>query len=460
MSLRRGRRKNCNTTTDSESAISLRELLKTNKTSHEKTTIVELSKTDEVQNRKKRRNDLKENKKQKNSRVSISQDISLSKEHIEHQATSQDFPVVTIVSDSNDLNDSMINNTNKSENQRESINSESDTPDLSTSHLTERTNAQLKRKKLHELSNLPSKCVKLDANTHSILEKILEEQLKQRMTIETLQEKYAELKSDIYENHKLLQNMLAVLTKEPSLTTNNQAHQLEGKVKQRLKRKDTKHLWWDVPMTEACHQLFQENKNPSDADIERAFKSKIQTDYPKKLQEIVDSSGWDNFWNAGYSITLEYFHNYRSSYVHKIKDAVYATFNLISHKLNKFASPTEVRSWKESEQVKQARSNLWNKIDNEPNSPSLIEDILRKVFMKEELQNENNIKFSITVAWMLLDPSYDQVEISSSKVQERMDKWDTDSIIQKWLNKKNNNNEINSEYNSELDENEILQEAE
>lgn len=40
MSLRRGRRKNCNTTTDSESAISLRELLKTNKTSHEKTTIV------------------------------------------------------------------------------------------------------------------------------------------------------------------------------------------------------------------------------------------------------------------------------------------------------------------------------------------------------------------------------------------------------------------------------------
>lgn len=121
---------------------------------------------------------------------------------------------------------------------------------------------------MHELSNLPSKCkqlflinitsnynfififfnlgVKLDANTHSILEKILEEQLKQRMTIETLQEKYAELKSDIYENHKLLQNMLAVLTKEPSLTTNNQAHQLEGKVKQRLKRKDTKHLWWDV----------------------------------------------------------------------------------------------------------------------------------------------------------------------------------------------------------------------
>lgn len=84
--------------------------------------------------------------------------------------------------------------------------------------------------------------VKLDANTHSILEKILEEQLKQRMTIETLQEKYAELKSDIYENHKLLQNMLAVLTKEPSLTTNNQVHQLEGKVKQRLKRKDTKHL--------------------------------------------------------------------------------------------------------------------------------------------------------------------------------------------------------------------------
>ncbi|POG53450.1 hypothetical protein GLOIN_2v1792399, partial [Rhizophagus irregularis DAOM 181602=DAOM 197198] len=237
------------------------------------------------------------NKKQKNSRVSISQDISLSKEHIEHQATSQDFPVVTIVSDSNDLNDSMINNTNKSENQRESINSESDTPDLSTSHLTERTNAQLKRKKLHELSNLPSKCkqlflINIMSNYNFIF------------IFFNLGEKYAELKSDIYENHKLLQNLLAVLTKEPSLTTNNQVHQLEGKVKQRLKRKDTKHLCWDVPMTEACHQLFQENKNLSDADIERVFKSKIQTDYPKKLQEIVDSSGWDNFWNAGYSIEL------------------------------------------------------------------------------------------------------------------------------------------------------------
>ena len=64
--------------------------------------------------------------------------------------------------------------------------------------------------------------VKLNANTQSILEKILEEQLKQRTTIEALQESNMELKHEILENRKLLQNILAILT--------------VGKTKQWLKR--------------------------------------------------------------------------------------------------------------------------------------------------------------------------------------------------------------------------------
>ncbi|EXX64321.1 hypothetical protein RirG_057270 [Rhizophagus irregularis DAOM 197198w] len=45
----------------------------------------------------------------------------------------------------------------------------------------------------------------------------------------------------------------------------------------------------------------------------------------------------------------------------------------------------------------------------------------------------DNVKFSITVILMLLDPTYDQPKVSSSKVQECMGKWDSDVVIQRWL---------------------------
>lgn len=108
--------------------------------------------------------------------------------------------------------------------------------------------------------------------------------------------------------------------------------------------------------------------------------------------------------------------------------------NLFSCKLNKFATPEEVRCWKESEKVKQARGNLLNRVDSKDlQSPRIIEAILQRTFNNEELQNENNIIFGITVTIMFLDPTYDQAEISSSKVQERMNKWESNAIIQKWV---------------------------
>ncbi|CAB4394373.1 unnamed protein product [Rhizophagus irregularis] len=54
-------------------------------------------------------------------------------------------------------------------------------------------------------------------------------------------------------------------------------------------------------------------------------------------------------------------------------------------------------------------------MDDDPDSPYTIESILQKVFTEEELKNKDNIKFGVTVAWMFLDPTYDQIEISSSK---------------------------------------------
>jgi hypothetical protein len=87
-------------------------------------------------------------------------------------------------------------------------------------------------------------------NTQSILEKILEEQLKQRTTIEALQKDNMELKREILKNHKLLQNMIAILTVGP--LNAEQTQQQDGKIKQRLKRKDTKHMWWDVSIKIYC----------------------------------------------------------------------------------------------------------------------------------------------------------------------------------------------------------------
>ncbi|CAB4381520.1 unnamed protein product [Rhizophagus irregularis] len=304
---------------------------------------------------------------------------------------------------------------------------------------------------------------KFNTNIHSVLNKLLEEQLEQHTTINAIKENYGEIKCEVLENHMILQNILTILTTGPLTMTSDQ---MQGdKPKQRLKRKDTKFMWWDAPMTKACHQLFQENKNPSDSEIEEAFKSQIQKDCPKKMQELINSNGWENLWNAAYSITLEYFRNHRAAYIRKIKDATYMFLNLFSCKLNKFTTPEEVRCWKESEKVKQARGNLLNRVDSKDlQSPRIIEAILQRTFNNEELQNENNIIFGITVTIMFLDPTYDQAEILSSKVQERMNKWESNAIIQKWLKCEENlfednvMNHDNTEKNDDMQFDNVLME--
>ncbi|CAB4493789.1 unnamed protein product [Rhizophagus irregularis] len=210
-----------------------------------------------------------------------------------------------------------------------------------------------------------------------------------------------------------------------------------------------------VPMTKACHRLFQVNKTPLDTDLEQAFKSQIQAHYPNKIRELDDSSEWIKLWNAVHLIMLEYFQNHKSSYVRKIKDAIYIYLNLFSCKLDQFARPEEVRNWKKSEKVIKARHDLWHKMNDDPDSPYTIESILQKVFIEEKLKNKDNIKFGVTVAWMFLDLTYDQIEILSSKVQERMNQWDSNPIIQDWLKGKelfeddqddqNNDSEVDQE---------------
>jgi hypothetical protein len=91
---------------------------------------------------------------------------------------------------------------------------------------------------------------KPNSNSQSILNKLLEKQLEQCTVINTLNESNEEIKREILENRTLLQNILPTLTMGPSAITTDQLQQKQGeKPKQRLKRRDTKHMWWDVSVT-------------------------------------------------------------------------------------------------------------------------------------------------------------------------------------------------------------------
>ena len=86
--------------------------------------------------------------------------------------------------------------------------------------------------------------LKLNTNIQSVLDKILEEQLEQRMIVDTLKVGNDEIKREIFENRKLLRNLFTMLTEGQLNAT---TEQMQGeKPKQRLKRKNTKHMWWDV----------------------------------------------------------------------------------------------------------------------------------------------------------------------------------------------------------------------
>ena len=77
--------------------------------------------------------------------------------------------------------------------------------------------------------------------------------MRQRTTIEAIEESNAELKCEILENRKLIQEMFTKFTVGP---LNTEQTQQGGKVKQRLKRKDTKHMWWDVSILIYCINLL------------------------------------------------------------------------------------------------------------------------------------------------------------------------------------------------------------
>ncbi|CAG8696139.1 13475_t:CDS:2 [Funneliformis caledonium] len=165
------------------------------------------------------------------------------------------------------------------ESQQQSAKSKKKIPEKSVSKILKASisfstaiyNEGIKRKKLKVFDDSQIKHIKINSNAKFILEKIVEEQLKQCIIINTLQESNYELKYEIFENRKLLQNILTILT-SGSLITINKLMQQEEKLKQRLKRKDTKYMWWDVI-----------NKNPSDSDIEQAFKLQVQMDCSQKM---------------------------------------------------------------------------------------------------------------------------------------------------------------------------------
>ncbi|CAB4385769.1 unnamed protein product [Rhizophagus irregularis] len=81
---------------------------------------------------------------------------------------------------------------------------------------------------------------KFNTNIHSVLNKLLEEQLEQRTTINAIKENYGEIKREVLENHMILQNILTILTTGPLTMTFDQMQR--DKPKQRLKQKDTKFM--------------------------------------------------------------------------------------------------------------------------------------------------------------------------------------------------------------------------
>ncbi|CAG8710654.1 13442_t:CDS:2 [Funneliformis mosseae] len=90
------------------------------------------------------------------------------------------------------------------------------------------------------------------------------------------------------------------------------------------------------------------------------------------------------------------------------------------------------------------KNNLCNKINNNDTDLSyIIKTILQKAFNEEKLQNKDNIIFGITVILIFFNPTYDQAEIVSSKVQKRMNKWDSDPIVRNRLEyKESSENDI------------------
>jgi len=54
-----------------------------------------------------------------------------------------------------------------------------------------------------------------------------------------------------------------------------------------------------------------------------------------------------------------------------------------------------------------------------------------KTFTKEELEYKDNVIFGVTLISIYLDSSYNQVEISASKAEERMKQRNLDPFIQK-----------------------------
>ncbi|CAB4437001.1 unnamed protein product [Rhizophagus irregularis] len=411
MSSRRGKRKSNNITAQSATpSLSLRDMMAKDTTS---TPI--LDQRSSTEQMKKISNKAKQNKNNVSTTQILTPSLTKNKRHV-NPSNSNLTPYVQIIADEETLHQSF----NKSPQQQPARTSASSVSSASFASgslskspavITSSETLSTKRKRLEEFDDSLAKYLKFN---QSILEKVLEEQQKQRVIIETL-------KDEIFEKHELLQKILSSIS---SLTTMTEQQQGD-KSKQRLKRKDTKNMWWDVPMTKACHRLFQVNKTPLDTDLEQAFKSQIQAHYPNKIRELDDSN------------------------------ATYIYLNLFSCKLDQFAGPEEVRNWKKSEKVIKARHDLWHKMDDDPDSLYTIESILQKVFTEEELKNKDNIKFGVTVTWMFLDPTYDQIEISSSKVQERMNQWDSNPIIQDWLkgkelseddqNDQNNDSEVDQE---------------
>lgn len=104
----------------------------------------------------------------------------------------------------------------------------------------------------------------------------------------------------------------------------------------------------------------------------------------------------------------------------KTREAIFATFgeiNLPSIKSN--AGTSEVYAWKRSQNVIECYKKLFEKLNDEPDSPRTITFIVEKVFSGKQYTNAE-LAFVVAICKTLLDPKHDSLQLKEVMMKKKV----------------------------------------
>ena len=113
----------------------------------------------------------------------------------------------------------------------------------------------------------------------------------------------------------------------------------------------------------------------------------------------------------------------RANYVRSIKNAISSTFGKvhIGEIPGNRATVETIINWKTSSNVKWAKENLWNPVDDNDRNDTYMKRILDQVF-KAEKCTTNNCAFVIAVVELIFDPNVQTTSLSGEMIIDRMNK--------------------------------------